>query len=193
MTRHLPRYQVITALLVVCSLLAAAPAAAQYLTFPRVGVSAAEDAYVTELNVEGDELFELHVVLLPREDQSALQEDYGMVHWGVLEACCGGAAQVVDAVYNPALEHEGGVYSGVYSTGEECMDGEAVWLATLILRMTENQPSGRYYVIAGPMSVAQTCGGDDVVLTDLIAHVNYTNDVTPVERSSLSAVKALFE
>ncbi|MEZ4387942.1 MAG: hypothetical protein R3D98_10290 [Candidatus Krumholzibacteriia bacterium] len=173
-------------------LLLSLPASAQYLTFPRIGVSAAPDRYVSEIDVHGDATFELYVVALPPEDQSAFAQEFGEFQWAVLEACCGGAAAIVAEDFNPACEHVGSPYGGVVTTSEVCMSGEAVWLCTLTLQMVVDQP-GRYYVVAGPLALAQTCGGEGVVMTDLLVDVNYTTDVTPVETLSLSRIKALFD
>ena len=170
----------------------AASASAQYVMFPRIGVSASPDHYQPILELVGEDTFELYVVALPAEDQTTLQQDYGRFHWAVLEACCGGAAAVIETWYNPVYEHEGDPYLGVYSSSEECMNGSIVHLATLSLRMLIDIP-GQYYVIGGPLAVARTCEQEDVVLTDLIAYINYQPTVTPTDQTSLSDVKAMFE
>ena len=173
-------------------LLVALPASAQFLMFPRIGVSGAPDRYVSEVSVHGTDTFELYVVALPPEDQTAFEQEFGQFQWAVLEACCGGAAVIVSEEYNPACQHDGAPYSGVVTSSEECMSGEVVWLCTLTLQMIVDEP-GRYYVAAGPLALAQTCGGDGVVMTDMLVDVNYTSDVTPADATSFSEVKALFD
>lgn len=181
-----------SALLAACLVvLLALPATAQFLTFPRIGVSAAPDRYEPEIAVHGAEPFELHVIAIPPEGQQAFDHDFGQFQWAVLEACCGGAAEIIGEAYNLAYEHVGSPYAGVVTTSEECMSGEVVWLCTLTVQMVVDQP-GSYYVSAGPLALSQTCDGQDVVMTDLMVYVDYTSDVTPVEASSLSEVKALF-
>lgn len=172
--------------------LLAVPSAAQYLTFPRIGVSAASDRYEPEIDVHGDEAFQIHVVALPAEGEEALTHDFGQFQWAVLEACCGGAAAIIAEQYNPAYEHVGSPYAGVVTTSEECMSGEVVWICTLTVQMVVDEP-GNYYIAAGPLALSQTCDGQGVVMTDLMVFVNYTSDVTPVESTSLSDVKALFD
>jgi hypothetical protein len=184
---HVRRTVTLTAL----ALLLAAPAMAQIM-FPRIGISAAPDRYVSTVEVYGDETFELYIVALPAEDQVVHQHDYGTFQWAVLEACCGGAAEIIAEDYNPEFEHQGSAYGGVVTTSEECMNGQAVLLCTLTLQMDTDDP-GVYYVMAGPLALSQTCAGDDVVMTDMIAFVNYEAGATPVERTSLTAVKDLFE
>ena len=172
-------------------LLGALPAMAQIPTFPRIGVSASPDHYEPGLDVHGDEMFELYVLALPPEDEPMLQHDYGLFHWGVLESCCGGSAVIVSEEYNPSCEHDGSVYGGVVTTSDECMSGESFLICTITLRMLAENP-GRYYVVAGPLSLAQTCGQEGVVMTDLIAYVDYTPELAPTEPVSLSRVKGLF-
>jgi len=167
-------------------------AMAQFIAFPRIGVSASPTEQVSEIDVHGSETFELYVIALPPENEPVFQHDYGVFQWVLLEACCGGSAELVDETFNPACEHEGGIYSGVISSAEECMDGSVAWLCTLTLRMATDDP-GRYYVIAAPAAQAVTCAGEDVVMTDMLVNVNYTTDTTPAEATSLSAVKGLFD
>ncbi|MBD3222774.1 hypothetical protein GF314_16205 [bacterium] len=181
-----------TVLIAALALLVASAASAQFIQFPRIGVSAAPDRYEPSIDVHGDEIFEMYIVALPPDGEPLLQHDYGTFHWWLLEACCGGAAELIDQEFNPELEHEGSVYAGVITSSEECMDGEAVLLCTLRLQMVVDEP-GQYFVMGGPMALSQTCDGEDVVMTDLVTSVNYINDATPVEQTSLTEVKALFE
>jgi len=191
MTRSLVRIHR-SALVAACLMvLLAVPASAQYLTFPRIGVSAAPDRYEPEIDVHGDEPFQVYVVALPAEGQAEFTHEFGQFQWAVLEACCGGAAAIIAEEYNPSCEHVGAPYAGVVTTSEECMSGEVVWICTLTVQMVVDEP-GSYYIAAGPLALSQTCDGQDVVMTDLMVYVNYTSDVTPVESTSLSDVKGLF-
>ena len=71
--------------------------------------------------------------------------------------------------------------------------GEVILLCTLTLQMGQDIPSGSYYVIGGPLGLAYDCEGESVLMTDMTLHVNYTSDITPVEQSSWSGVKELFD
>jgi hypothetical protein len=185
---RLPRTALLGALL---CLLIALPAAAQ-VTFPRLGLSAAPDHYDPDIEVEGDETFQLHILVLGDTDGEPLEQDYGLFHWAVLEACCGGAAVIIDEEYNPACEHDGAPLSGVVTTAEECMGGDVVRLCTLTLQMTVDEP-GIYYIIAGPLSLSQTCDQQGVVMTDMLVDIHYTPaNSTPTEQSTWSEVKSLF-
>jgi len=191
MTRSLIRIRRSTLVAGCLVVLLAVPASAQFLTFPRIGVSAAPDRYEPEIDVHGDEPFQIHVVAVPPEGQDSLTQEFGQFQWAVLEACCGGAAAIISEEYNPACEHVGTPYAGVVTTSEECMSGEVVWICTLTVQMVVDEP-GSYYISAGPLALSQTCDGQDVVMTDLMVYVNYTSDVTPVESTSFSEVKSLF-
>lgn len=188
MHRSLPRLSLLALAL---TMLLTASASAQLIYFPRIGVSASPTEYVPTVEVHGDETFELYVIALPPENEPVFQHDYGTFSWLLLEACCGGAADLLSEEYNPACTHDGGVYTGVVSSNEECMDGEVAWLCTLTLQMNEDTP-GTYYVVAAPNAQAVTCGGEDVTMTDMLVTVNYTVSVTPNEATSLSEVKSLF-
>lgn len=174
------------------SLVLAAPAAAQYVTFPRIGLSGSLDDYQPVIDVHGQEPFEIHVIVMPAEGYPVLQHEYTSFNWAVLEACCGGAASILAEDYNPSCQHEGSAYSGVTTTVEECVTGASVHLCTLTLRM-EADVAGTYYVVGGPLGLAYDCGGEGVLMTDMIVQVNYTTDITPVESTSWSGVKELFQ
>ena len=169
----------------------AVAASAQFVTFPRVGLSAAPDRYEPTLAVEGQDPFDVYVIAVPAEGEAVFGHGFTSFEWAVLEACCGGAAEVVTETYNPACQHEGGIYAGVTTTLDACTGGEVILLATLTLQMTVDQ-SGSYYVIGGPTGLASDCDGGGVLMTDLILYVDYNATSTPVEGSTLSRVKDLF-
>jgi len=169
----------------------AAPAAAQYVVFPRLGLSAAPDRYEPNIEVHGDDPFDLWVLVLPPEGEAMLGNEYGSFHWAVLEACCGGAARIVAQDYSPLYQHEGDILFGIVSSAQECGSGDVIELCRLTLQMTVDL-SGQYFIIAGPLSLAYTCNLDGVVMTDMMVYVTYVADTTPVEPSSWSEVKSLF-
>lgn len=178
-------------LLSLAGLLPVGSASAQYVAFPRLGLSAAPDRHEPRLAVHGREPFTLHVIVLPRPDQAVLEHDYSSFHWAVLEACCGGAGEILDLQDGPSCLSEGEPLGGVVSQLEECAGGQVVHLAALTMRMTVDEP-GEYWFLAGPLAQATTCDQQPVVMTDLMVHVDYTSDVMPVAPSSLSGVKSLF-
>ncbi len=175
----------------VCLVLAA-PAAAQYVVFPRVGLSGAPDHYEPVVEVHGQDPFDIYVIVLPPEGQALMQNEYASFNWAVLEACCGGAANIVSEVYNPACEHVGSAYGGVTTTVDECVSGAALLLCTLTVQMDTDIP-GTYWVVGGPLGLSYDCVGEGVLMTDMIINVIYTNDTTPVEASTWSDVKELFQ
>lgn len=186
--RHTHRLVILVALTV----LLATAASAQYVQFPRIGVSAAPDRYEPTIDVNDNGPFQMYIIALPPEDQATFGHQYGQFHWALLEACCGGAAALIDQEYNPLYTHAGGIYDGVTTSSEECIEGEVALLCTLTLQMIEDDP-GQYFVMGGPMALSETCGGEGVVFTDLVATVNYLSDATPNEATSFSEVKSLFD
>ncbi len=168
------------------------PAAAQILTFPRVGLSGAPDHYQQFINVHGQVPFDVYVIVLPAEGNALMQHEYQSFNWAVLEACCGGAASIVTEDYNSACQHDGTAYGGVTTTVDECVSGSALLLCTLTLQMETDIP-GTYWVIGGPLGLAYDCVGEGVLMTDMLINVIYTNDAAPVESSTWSDVKGLFD
>jgi hypothetical protein len=180
-------------LLVLVGLLASAPAAAQYITFPRIGVSAAADTYEPRIEVFGDEPFDLHIMVMPPDGQTLLSHDFQQFQWALLEPCCGGAATILATEFTDTCTFEGNLLSGMTTTANECLTGEMIHLGTMTLRMEGLEVPGTYFVLVGPTDLAYDCNGDGVVMTDLIVEVAYTPDITPIESNSLSEVKQLFD
>jgi hypothetical protein len=178
-----------TVLAVLLGLLAV-PAAAQYTQFPRLGVSAAPDRYVPEIVVANDETFEVHVLVLGPDDDTPLTQGFQSFSWALLEACCGGAADLVGVDLAGPWQHEGSCLGGMLSHSDQCPSGGWYRLATLTLRMATDVP-GDYFLLCGPINLAYDCAGDGVVMTDMSLLIHYTND-TPVERTTLGAVKSTF-
>jgi hypothetical protein len=172
-------------------LLPAGAADAQEFSFPRLGLSAAPDRYEPVVQVHGRETFEVHVIVLPPAGEKSLDQGYTSFHWALLEPCCGGAAEILSAEFNPAAESTGVLLGGVVTSFDDCAGGEVIHLGTLTARMLVDLP-GEYWSIAGPLSQAQACDQEPVVMTDMVVYVNYTTDVMPVESTGLSGVKALF-
>jgi len=175
------------------SILLVASASAQFVTFPRIGLSAAPDHYDPDITVRGDETFELYVLALAAENGEPLPHDFSSFHWAVLEACCGGAAVIVDSQFNDECEHEGDILVGMVTTAADCMGGDYVQICKFTLQMATDV-SGLYYILAGPMSEATTCDGEEVVMTDMVVDIAFhADEQTPVENQSLTSVKALFQ
>ena len=172
-------------------LLAAGPAQAQFEAYPRLGFSAAADRHEPSITVHGDEVFELHVIVLPPEGEASLEHDFATFHWAVMQVCCGGAATILDEDFNPACQSDGELLDGVVTTFEDCAGGEVVHIATLTMRMAVDA-SGQYVLIAAPLSQAIACDGQLVVMTDMMVTVDYTADSASGEASSWSGVRALF-
>jgi len=177
-------------------LLAAAPAAAQYIVFPRIGLSVEPDRYERTIEVTGREPFQLHAICVGPEDGEPLATGIAELKWGILEACCGGAAQVLDVQFDPVCQSEGNLYDIVTSTpaATACLQQDMIHLATVTLQMAENVPEGLYYVVAGPRYPGLDCEGENVILSDLTVDVIYTHaeGQTPTEATSWGDVKALY-
>lgn len=170
--------------------LLAAPASAQFTQFPRLGVSAAPDRYVGEIAVLDDATFEVHVLVLGPDDDTPLDRGYLSFTWALLEACCGGAAELVDVQLAGPWTHEGSCIGGMESYTDSCLTAGSYRLATLTLRMATDVP-GDYWLLCGPINLAYDCAGEGVVVTDLPLLVRYANEV-PVERATLGSIKSSY-
>jgi len=168
----------------------ATPAMAQFTLFPRLGVSAAPDHYVPEITVANDETFVVHVLVLGPDDDTPLTHGFQSFRWALIEACCGGAAVLVDVELAGPWQHDGSALGGMLSFSDQCPTQPWHRLATLTLRMTTSNP-GDYFLLCGPIDLAYDCAGAGVVMTDLPLLVHYTNNV-PLARSTLGAVKSAF-
>jgi hypothetical protein len=168
----------------------AAPATAQFTDLPRLGVSAAPDRYVGEITVQDDATFEVHVLVLGPDDDTPLDLGFLSFTWALLEACCGGAAELVDVALADPWIHEGSCIGGMESYSEQCITAGSYRLATLTLRMATSV-SGNYWLLCGPINLAYDCAGEGVLMTDLPLLVRYANNV-PVERATMGSVKSSF-
>jgi len=186
---RLPRVALLAALL--CAVVAL-PAAAQYVTFPRLGVSAAPDHYDPHIEVQGDEPFQLYILAMPPEGEATLGHQFQSFQWTLLEPCCGGAAAIIAEEYHPGCSLEGNPLAGVTMTAEDCLEGDVILLCTLTLEMSATELQGTYFVYAGPMDLAYDCAGEGVVMTDMLVQVEYTPTVSAETTTTFSEVKGLF-
>lgn len=194
LAHHLPALLWILLAAFLLQLAIVTTALAQYPSFPRLGLSTAPDRYELDIAVHGDETFELHVLVLPPDGETLHEHQYRSFQWAVLEACCGGAAVILDEEYNPACQSEGDTLGGMVTEFDECVGGDVIHLATLTLQMAIDVP-GVYWIIAGPLGLATACsefGEYTVLMTDMLVNVHYTTDVTPAEGTSWTGVKNLF-
>ena len=170
----------------------AAAAGAQTPQFPRIGLSTSPDYHSEFISVAMDEPFDLHMLLLPPENGDPLF-DVSMVRWAVFQVCCGGVASVEAVNYTTELEHEGHPFDGVTSVANDCITDEIVHLATITFTLHADNP-GVYLMVAGPTDWAQECGGENVVLMDMVVLVDLydPDDQTPVEQKSWGSVKATY-
>lgn len=172
-------------------MLLAGSAAAQFTTFPRIGASAAPDRYVGEIAVAADETFQVHVLVLGPDDETPLTRGFRSFAWAILEACCGGAAEVVDVDFGGPWQHEGDCIGGMVSTNDACPGDGWYRLTTLTMRMLDDRP-GEYYLMCGPIGLAYDCAGAGVVMTDLPLVIHYAGGVA-TESTTLGAVKSSFD
>jgi len=171
-------------------LLAAAPARAQY-EFPRIGLSAASDRYVTAMEVEVGVPFEIYACVFGHLPGQPLQQPLQQVAWVVHQACCGAVLDLVDVQYNPEFTHAGeSPLSGMVSSVAGCVDAEGIWLATLTVRLLAPGP-GEYLWAAGPYSLPVDCDGANPVFMDMPVNITVPGG-TPGEDSAWGAVKARY-
>jgi len=157
-----------------------------------LGLSAAPDAYVGEIEVDFGRDFELYVILAGPGAAAPLPWDFSSVTWAVLQSCCGGsAAFLVDTELSAGtMVHEGDPVLGVQTTATDCFRSDVILIATLGFTWTY-EPNGPFYLGAAAMTPVEICGeprqflaGSSVRITPL--------GITPAEDRSWGAVKALF-
>lgn len=171
-------------------LLAATPASAQY-EFPRIGLSASPDRYVTAMEAEIGEPFDIYACVFGHVPGEPLQQPLQQVAWVVHQACCGAVLDLLDVQYNPEFVHEGqSPLAGMVSSVEGCVDTEGIWLATLTVRLLAPGP-GDYLWAAGPYTAPVDCDGTHPIFMDMPVNITIPGG-TPAEDSAWGAVKARY-
>jgi len=157
-----------------------------------LGLSAAPDAYVDEIDIEYGLDFQLYVIIAGPGAVEPLTQDFVSVNWAVLQACCGGSpAFLIDsAMHTDPLVHEGDPIYGVHTSAPTCVDAEIITVATLTFTWLY-EPTGPFLLGAASMSAAEFCGGETEFLSGCsvrVAPLGYT----PAEDRSWGDVKTLF-
>ena len=148
------------------ALVIAADAAPAQSDLPLVGLSAEKDRYVDLVSAPAGAVFTIHACAFGGEDGEALDQPLTVLRWVVFQACCGASLELIDVTYNPDLQHTGNPLAGVVSTFAGCRDEDAVWLATLQVRLQAPGP-GNYLWAAGSFGWAEDCEGEQVRFRDM--------------------------
>jgi len=172
-------------------LLAAGPVSGQIDEWGRIGLSAAPDSYVANIEVESGEEFTLYVICHGPEEGMPIPFDVGVLNWVVFAPCCGASYDITAIEYDDSLQHEGFPFSGVVSTAEDCLEDDFVLLATVTFIM-QVPAAGDYLLGAGALGPSNDCEGGSHFLMDQPVIASVDGGFTPGASRSWGAVKSLF-
>jgi hypothetical protein len=143
---------------------------AQFQDYPRLGLSAAPDAYVDSLTVQPDQEFTLYLVATGPNGTEPLPFGISSLQWAVFAGCCGVIFDIHEVTYNPQLDHVGHPLAGVVSTAPDCLDVDFLLLATLDFQIINAVP-GTYLMPAGATGPAWDCAAESHLFLDLTVSV----------------------
>jgi hypothetical protein len=144
---------------------------------PLVGLSGAVDRYVDRVEAPDGEVITIHACVFGGADREAVDQPLTVVRWVVFQACCGASLELVDVAFNPEFQHTGNPLAGVVSTLDGCRTGEALWLATLKVRLRAPRP-GEYLWAAGSFGPAEDCEGLEIRLRDMPLQMSVPGDAS---------------
>ncbi|MCP4570898.1 MAG: hypothetical protein GY838_00975 [bacterium] len=133
---------------------------------PMIGLSASKESYVDQVSAPENEIFTIHACAFGGEDGESLDQPLTALRWVVYQACCGASLELINVTYNPELQHSGNPIAGVVSRLPACRNDDAIWLATLQVRLRAPGP-GNYLWAAGSFGFAEDCEGEDVRFNDM--------------------------
>jgi hypothetical protein len=158
---------------------------------PRIGLSADKDIYVDQITVPYNTEFELYAMVFGFEPGQAMNQPVSTLPWVIHQVCCGAVIEVVDMVFNPALEHVGHPLAGTVSSVETCLDQDSIWLATLTVRLVTTV-AGDVLWAAGPFGPIQDCDGQVPFFMNMPVTITLDEEPTPTETSNWGQVKAMY-
>ncbi|MGD9549073.1 MAG: hypothetical protein AB7V45_16230 [Candidatus Krumholzibacteriia bacterium] len=181
-----------TALLVLLACLARpGTGRAQFETLPRLGLSASPTAYVDTVEVDQSRSFTLYACVFGPEEGAPIGHSLVTVPWVIHQVCCGASIDILNVQYNPELTHDGSPLSGVWSTSEECLDRESLWLATLEVRLNAPE-AGDYLWASGPAGGVVECGGTTPWFQGLPVMIQARGELVADDGRSFGSIKAMF-
>jgi hypothetical protein len=185
-TRSLLRLSILTCLLLP---LGFTDTRAQPLdSYSRLGLSAAPDAFVSELTIQPGETFVLFVIAVGPQ-YGPLPFDVAEANWAIYATCCGQQAEIVDIQYADGMTHTGHPLGGVKSEMPICYEGDVISLAAITFRFFRDTPS-TYIMAAGASGPLYDCAGEIHLLMDLAVDVTVAGSLTPVPKLSWGSLKA---
>lgn len=156
------RYALVASVLCAGLVVAAAARAGDFV----VGLSGATDRYLDNVSAPDGEAVTIHVCAFGGEDGETLEQSLTVIRWVVLQACCGASLELLDVTFNPEFQHAGNPLAGVVSTLNGCRTDDAIWLATLRVRLRAPRP-GSYLWLAGAFGPSEDCEGVEIRPNDL--------------------------
>ncbi len=124
------RVMVFSIVLLAMGALCVGSASAQY-DFPRLGLSAAPDAYIGRMNAQLGDTFTVYMGAYGRPSGLALGEAMVSLSWAVYQVCCGAALDIVGYEFVGDFVSRGHPLAGVSSVAPECVSGDFIPLAVL--------------------------------------------------------------
>jgi hypothetical protein len=151
-------------------------ALAQIDNFPRLGLSASSTSLVDSLSAAPGEPFVAYMIAMGPGDDQPVPFPVTEISWIKHTGCCGVLFEVLDVVYNPALEHVGDPLSGVTSTAPECLEQDILLLATITF-VIHYPTQGVALMPAGATSPGLDCAGEGFLFFDLLLNVTMEDGV----------------
>ncbi len=172
-------------------LLVAGPGWAQFESLPRIGLSASATSYVDSIVTDIGEPFTVYICIFGPDEKTPLQETISSVPWVIHQVCCGAAMEILDVQYNPEMEHTGHPLSGVRSTSGTCLQRDSLLLATLLVRITADQP-GQFLWASGLADAYVDCNDDHPLFQGLAVLIMADGGQVPDDQTSWGAVKSMY-
>jgi len=175
----------------VLGLLQAGVAFADY-DFPRLGLSVAMDDYVDQMSAEMGDTLTVFVGAFGNEQGVPLEEDLVSFLWVVHQVCCGGNLVILDYNFIGEFESEGHPLGGVTSIAPACVSEDFIPLAELQVMIITPDGPGDYLMSAGPYGPSVDCAGENPIFLEGVITVAVHGDISPVEETAWSSLKAYY-
>jgi hypothetical protein len=156
----------------------------------RLGLSAAPDRHEPILQIQLGDPFTLYMIATGNEG-APLPYSVSAFEWAVYAVCCGGAGEIIDVQYNPALSHEGHPFIGVMSTAPGCLEDGVLSLAAVTFVLDIDRP-GSYLIHAGAIGPTRDCAGEGHLMMDLTVEVQVQGSTTTSHTRNWGSLKASY-
>ncbi|MFH1845921.1 MAG: hypothetical protein ABIF77_22280 [bacterium] len=159
--------------------------------FPRLGLSAAPDEYVSSLEIDAEESFTLYIIL-SGPNHGAIQFEFSTVSWLLHVACCADIARILDVEYPAGMQHEGNPLAGVNCTLPACQTGDVLLLATVTFQLYR-PVGGFYFMSAGIAEALYDCAEEFQIVTEGSVTVMASTSQTPAGNPTWGQLKLMYK